>query len=82
VVFHKIPPDGDYYIIGGKRDVKQCVCTGWAVSHKKWTPAVLFHPEPEGKAFSFHYKNRQASEAMPAGDRVKITEYPDHHRKV
>lgn len=50
---------------------------------KKWTPpAVLFHPEPEGKAFSFHYKNRQASEAMPAGNRVKITEYPDHHRKV
>ena len=49
---------------------------------KRWTPAVLFHPEPEEKAFSFHYKNRQASEAMPAGNRVKFTEYPDHHRKV
>lgn len=50
---------------------------------KKWTPLLFFFPpEPEEKAFSFHYKNRQASEAMPAGDRVKITEYPDHHRKV
>jgi hypothetical protein len=52
------------------------------VSLKDGPPAVLFHPEPEEKAFSFHYKNRQASEAMPAGFYGKITEYPDHHRKV
>lgn len=49
---------------------------------KKCPPTVLFHPEPEEKAFSFHYKNQQVSEAMPAGFYGKITKYPDHHRKV